>query len=62
MSRLVQAANRADAVLRRRKTRLAELVANGLGVNAAGDRLGLTKGEAAVAWRSIKRDLGAQAV
>lgn len=61
MSRLAQAANRADRVAKRRMDRLAELVANGLGVNAAGDRLGLTKGEASATWKRIKRGLGEQA-
>lgn len=40
---------------------LAELVANGLGVNAAGEKLGLTKGRTARLWAAIKTGLGPQA-
>lgn len=61
MSRLVQAATRANGVVHRQTARLAELVANGTGVNAAGAKLNLTKGQTARLWANIKRDLGEQA-
>lgn len=57
--RLHQAANRADGIRKRRMDRLAELVANGTGVAAAGEKLGLTRGETARAWANIKAGLGA---
>lgn len=41
--------------------RLAEMVANGGGVRASGQAMGLTHGEAANVWARIKRGLGAQA-
>lgn len=40
---------------------LAELVANGAGINEAGVQLGLTKGRTARLWAEIKTGLGAQA-
>lgn len=59
--RLHQAANRANGLLKRRMSRLAGLVADGCGVNEAGNRLGLTKGQTANVWARIKRELGWQA-
>lgn len=61
MSRLVQAANRFDGVMRRRMARLAGLVSEGMPVNRAGEKMGLSKGELARAWANIKTDLGEQA-
>lgn len=40
---------------------MAELVAEGSSVNAAGQQLGLTRGQAVATWRRICRELGAQA-
>lgn len=59
--RLDQARSRAQGVLKRRMAFLAERVANGQSVSAAGAALGLTRGETARAWANIKRDLGNQA-
>jgi hypothetical protein len=61
MSRLVQAANRFDGVMRRRMSRLAGLVSEGMPINLAGEKMGLTKGQLARAWANIKSDLGEQA-
>ena len=45
-----------------RKSQLAELVAEGVPLHEAGQRmLGLTKGQTARAWAEIRADLGAQA-
>lgn len=60
--RLHQAANRADGIVRRRMKRLAGLVAEGAGVNEAGYRMGLTKGQIARCWSNIKAELGWQAI
>lgn len=49
------------AVRERNKANVAELVANGSGVNDAGEQLGLTKGQTARLWAGIKADLGEQA-
>jgi hypothetical protein len=59
--RLHQAANRADGLTRRQMARLAELVANGSGINEAGRRLNLTAGKTARLWANIKAGLGEQA-
>lgn len=45
-----------------RIARFAQGVANGYSVGQAGRHLGLTKGQTAHVWRTIKADLGAQAV
>lgn len=47
--------------MEQRKARMATLVADGVGPSAAGTLMGLTKGQAAHVWRSIKADLGRQA-
>ena len=60
--RIHQAMNRFDAVMRRRMAQLAEHVANGAEINAAGKAMGLTKGQTARAWANIKAELGEQAV
>ncbi len=60
--RLHQARNRAAGVKKRRQDRLAELVANGAKVAAAGRKLGLTAGQTARTWADIKAGLGRQAV
>ncbi len=44
-----------------REDSLAELVANGIGVSAAGEKLGLTRGQTARCWANIKKSLGGQA-
>jgi hypothetical protein len=59
--RLHQAANRFDAVMRRRMDQLAERVANGVKVTIAGRDMGLTAGQTARVWANIKAGLGAQA-
>lgn len=59
--RLHQAANRYDAVMRRRMSRLAEMVANGAKVTVAGRDMGMTPGQTARVWANIKAGLGAQA-
>jgi membrane-bound inhibitor of C-type lysozyme len=59
--RLHQASNRAKALMNRRKGSLAEMVANGSAIHAAGKYLGWSKGETARTWSNIKADLGAQA-
>lgn len=50
-----------NSVRGRLRDSLAELVANGLGVIAAGEQLALSKDQAARLWANIKRDLGEQA-
>jgi hypothetical protein len=59
--RLHQAANRFDAVMRRRMDQLAERVANGAKVTIAGRDMGLTAGQTARVWANIKVGLGVQA-
>jgi hypothetical protein len=59
--RLHQAANRYDGVTQRQMTKLADLVANGSGINEAGRRLNLTAGKTARLWANIKAGLGEQA-
>ena len=49
------------AVRARLADSLAEHVANGLGVNTAGEKMNLTKGQTARLWANIKRELGEQA-
>ena len=61
MSRLVQAANRHNGVMRRRMAQLAERVANGMAIHHAGAAVGLTRGETARAWSRIKLEMGEQA-
>lgn len=61
MSRIDQAINRHDGVMRRRIAQLAERVANGMPIHHAGAAIGLTRGETANAWRAIKTQLGEQA-
>ncbi|MBB4856992.1 DNA-binding CsgD family transcriptional regulator [Novosphingobium chloroacetimidivorans] len=48
--------------VRLRMDALAELVADGASLGAAGEALNLTKGEVANAWRNVKAQLGAQAI
>lgn len=59
--RLHQAANRFDAVMRRRMGQLAERVANGERVTVAGRNLGFTPGQTARVWANVKAGLGWQA-
>jgi hypothetical protein len=59
--RLHQAANRFDAVMRRRMNQLAEKVAHGAQPTVAGRNLGLTPGQTARVWANIKSGLGEQA-
>jgi len=54
------AADRPD--MSRRKTRLAQLVADGTPLNEAGRAMGLTKGQTSRVWMNIKADLGEQAI
>jgi hypothetical protein len=61
LGRIQQAMNRAEGVMKRRMATLAELVANGTPVTAAGRKLSLTAGETARAWAKIKDGLGEQA-
>ena len=49
------------AEMKARRNRLADLVGYGMGVVDAGRAMGLTRGETAHAWRSIKKALGDQA-
>lgn len=44
-----------------RVSRVAAYVAEGYSVEQAGRMLGLTKGQAAHAWREVKADMGWQA-
>lgn len=46
----------------RRISRFADLVAEGKTITETGRELGLTKGQTANCWRTIKADMGAQAV
>jgi hypothetical protein len=59
--RLHQAANRFDALMRRRMWKLAGRVANGERVTIAGRNMGLTAGQTARIWANIKSELGDQA-
>lgn len=59
--RIDQARARAARVRQRQTDRLAQLVADGMGVHAAGERMKLTKGQTARLWATIKRDVGEQA-
>jgi hypothetical protein len=59
--RLQQSANRAAALRKRQMDRLAQLVSEGVGVNQAGERMKLTKGQTARLWATIKREMGGQA-
>lgn len=43
------------------KSRLAELVALGIAIPDAAERIGITKGRAYAIWAEIKRELGPQA-
>ncbi len=60
--RLHQAANRFDALMRRRMDQLAERVANGAKPTLAGREMGLSAGQTARVWANIKSSLGEQAV
>jgi hypothetical protein len=60
--RLHQAANRHDAVMRRRMNQLAERVSHGARVSVAGRDMGLTAGQTARVWANIKAGLGKQAI
>lgn len=59
--RLQQAETRAANVRKRQTARLAQLVSEGVGINAAGERIGLTRGQTARTWANIKAALGEQA-
>ena len=48
--------------MQRRMDDMAQLVANGVGVIQAGERLGMTKGQAARCWANVRAGLGAQAI
>lgn len=50
-----------QAVRARLTGQLADLVADGLSVNGAGEQLGMTRGQTARMWANIKAELGAQA-
>lgn len=50
-----------NAMQESRVDRFAELLADGVGVVAAGKAMGLTKGETASTMRHIRADLGEQA-
>lgn len=59
--RLHQAANRFDALMKRRMWQLAGLVADGAKVTPAGRSMGMTAGQTARVWANVKSELGSQA-
>lgn len=44
-----------------REDQLAALVADGVSITEAGERMGLTKGQTSRVWQNVKRRMGGQA-
>jgi hypothetical protein len=59
--RIGQAMARHEGLQRQRMARLADRMAEGSGLHEAGRHLGLTRGQTARLWATIKAELGWQA-